>query len=348
MQNEWLNFLENQGAVIEAGGVRHLGDPGAELQAAMDANIVSALTHLGVIEVKGEDAVNFLQSQLTNNVALLGPNDSQLGAYCTPKGRILANFRLFRCSESLCLRLPVDVLAATLERLKKFVLLSKVTLEDVSQQKAIIGCNGPDIEALMQAVCGPLPRSIDQAVHTGSFSIMRVPGTQPRFEICGDLPQIQALWSSLDDTLVRTGPDAWTLLDIQAGLPNIHQQTMEAFLPQMVNLDLLGGVSFTKGCYPGQEIVARTRYLGTLKRRMHSVRINAGNAPVPGTPLYSGSGDSGQAAGTIVESMRTPAGDIAALAVLQTALLDTTLSLRDADGPQLELVELPYSLQAGE
>jgi len=192
MQNEWLNFLEDHGAVVEAGWIRHLGDPDTELQAAMDADIVSALTHLGVIEVQGKDAVNFLQSQLTNNVTLLGPNDSQLGAYCSPKGRILANFRLFRCSESLCLRLPADVLAATLERLKKFVLLSKVTLDDISQEKVFIGCSGPDIEALLQPVCGPLPQSLDKVVHSDDYSIMRVPGRHPRFEICGGTSAEQA------------------------------------------------------------------------------------------------------------------------------------------------------------
>jgi hypothetical protein len=143
------------------------------------------------------------------------------------------------------------------------------------------------------------------------------------------------------------GPDFWALLDIRAGLPTVYDQTAEAFVPQMANLQLVEGVSFTKGCYTGQEVVARMQYLGKLKRRMYLARIAAADVPPPGTDLYAPGSESGQGTGKVVDARRAPAGDIEALVVVETGSAETgDVRLGGPDGPPLTFSPLPYPLPA--
>jgi folate-binding protein YgfZ len=138
-------------------------------------------------------------------------------------------------------------------------------------------------------------------------------------------------------------------MDIRAGIPNVFEDTVEAFVPQMANLQLVGGVSFTKGCYTGQEVVARMQYLGKLKRRMYHARVDAGQPPTPGTEVFSPSSDSGQGAGRIVDAAASPDGGYEVLAVLQISSADANdLQLGDIDGPALQLMELPYAFEQSE
>jgi folate-binding protein YgfZ len=211
-----------------------------------------------------------------------------------------------------------------------------------------LGLSGIDAERELAEYAGTPPEQVDETVQQDQQVVIRVPGMHPRFEIFTDFERASALWSRLNVRSAPIGADAWQLLDIQAGIPMIYPPTVEAFVPQMTNLQLIGGVNFKKGCYPGQEIVARTQYLGKLKRRMYKARIAAPQRPTPGEELFARA-DAGQSAGNLVSSAPHPDGGYAALVVLKSSLADagSEMHLGSADGPLLTLEPLPYSVPTG-
>jgi folate-binding protein YgfZ len=227
-----------------------------------------------------------------------------------------------------------------------FVMRADVTLEDASENFLRIGVSGEDALGELLAMAGQVPE-VGGVTRSGDLSILRVPGIQPRFEVyAGSLQSAQALWDGLNVHGAPVGEPVWRLLEILAGMPSIFAATAELFVPQMTNLQLVDGVNFRKGCYPGQEIVARMQYLGTLKRRMYLGRLDTGQVPLPGDPLFSAN-DSEQPVGRIVDAQPHPDGDIAALAVLQIASADAQdLFLGAADGPAFTLQDLPYTFDA--
>lgn len=350
---EWSEFLAGCGGSVVAGRTEHFAHAEAELQAALhDGAICSDLSHQGLIAAHGTDAVQFLQGQLTCDVQRVSADHSLLGAFCSPKGRVLASFRLFRREDGFYLELPQQLVEITLARLRKYVLRAKVVLTDASDQSVRFGVAGRAAEAVLTERCGALPATINDVIHTtggdrSGVTVIRLPGIAPRFELHGSLPVMQRLWKSLDCAVTFTGAEPWRLLDILAGIPAIYPETVEAFVPQMLNLDALDGISFQKGCYTGQEIVARTHYLGKLKRRMYVARVDSAQPPRPGDPLFSPQADASQSAGRIVDAARHPDGGYALLAV---ALIDCAergvLQLGDAQGATLNLEPLPYPLTA--
>lgn len=333
MNTDWQQFLQSQGATVDDRGQARFADapllPGCGLW---------ALTGLGLIRASGEEAKSFLQGQLTNDVNAVDPGHSQLSGYCSPKGRMMAMFRIFQRGDDLYLMLPRERLDAVLKRLRMFVLRSKVILGDASDELVIAGIAGDCAAAsLPQAPADP-----DQSATAGGLTAIRVAGEPDRFLVIGEPAAVQAWWqaSSADPGTA----DGWPLLDIRAGIPQVVDATAEAFVPQMANLQLVNGVSFTKGCYTGQEVVARMQYLGTLKRRMYRVRIAADTCPAPGSELFSASSESGQGAGKVVDARPSPDGGCEALVVCQIASMEAgDLRLGDAGGPALEPLELPYA-----
>jgi folate-binding protein YgfZ len=227
-----------------------------------------------------------------------------------------------------------------MKRLQMFVLRAKVTLSDDSEQLARIELSGECATDLL-----PIdPPQADNGVTSGDgYCVVRIPGDRPRFMVLGEPGPIQALWEEAAQTAQPTGREAWALLDIRAGLPSVYETTSDAFVPQMANLQLVDGVSFTKGCYTGQEVVARMQYLGKLKRRMYRVRLDAAEAPRPGDELYSASSESGQGAGRVVAAAPSPDGGFEALVVtpIPSAEADD-LHLHDTRGPALTLLGNPY------
>lgn len=342
MRNDWQEFLARAGAVIEDGSVHHFSDPRQEVRAAAAGDVAADLSHWSLIRAAGADAEAFLQGQLTNDVRQLG-SGSQLSGYCTAQGRMLALFRLFKRDGNFYLQLPAALRESVLKRLRMFVLRAKVTLEVADDELSRIGVAGPGVEAGLRARLGALPAQPDEGTSTGALTVLRLRGPHPRFEIVGPYVDLERLWSDLALTLVGAG--AWAWLDISAGVPTVLPATVEAFVPQMTNLELLGGVNFKKGCYPGQEIVARTHYLGRLKQRMYRAHVDDTQAPKAGDPLYAPNFGE-QTAGTIVDAQPAPEGGYDLLAVAQIASADVgVLSLRAPDGPSVTLLPLPYALQ---
>ncbi len=345
MKSDWKAFLQHKGAeVSDDGFVQSFGNEERELRVVTTGEVIADLSHLGLIAVYGEDAAAFLQGQFTGDVRQVDSGHSQLSAYCSPKGRMLANFRIFMRGDRYFLCLPRTLVEGTVKRLRMFVLRAKVTLEDASDSLVRIGFSGPQSESELRAYLGNLPPQVDEAVQAKDLTAIRLPGPHPRFEIHGELEPMKKLWTTLDVHAAPVGRDPWELLDIRAGLPMVYEQTADAFVPQMTNLQVLGGVNFKKGCYTGQEVVARMQYLGKLKRRMYRARVDASEQPQPGDGVFA-EGSNGQSTGKVVSARRAPDGGFELLAVLEIARThDAPLHLGNAGGPVLELLDLPYAL----
>jgi folate-binding protein YgfZ len=287
------------------------------------------LSHFGLICFVGAEALAFLHNQLTCDVAGLESGSSTYGSYCTPKGRVLATFLLWRKGDEYFMQLPGSLREPIQKQLSKYILRAKVTVADATSEYSLIGVAGKDAAALARRAAG-------------DETVIRLAGE--RYEIAAPRERGQAILGALASDTEKVDPEYWDWLDIRAGVPVILPATQEAFVPQMVNLDLIGGLSLTKGCYPGQEIVARMHYRGTLKQRMYLANVAAADLPQPGDKLYSpGFGE--QACGTIVNAARSPEGGCDVLAVVQIASAEKgNVHWKSPGGPTLRFMPLPYSV----
>ncbi len=348
MKPEWKDFLLNEGAEFNDAGdcVSTFGNPKREMQVINTGEVICDLSHFGLIGVSGDDAVTFLQGQFTNDINQVSNSRSQLSAYCNPKGRMFANLRIFKRENTFYIELPLELLETVLKRLRMFVLRAKVTIEAVSESLIRFGSSGNRISREFCDIIGVMPAEVDDCIEFGDYTIIRVPSLTPSYEIHGQMEPMQKLWQQFNVDSAPVGAGAWQLLNIQAGVPVITTATSEAFVPQMTNLHLLGGISFTKGCYTGQEIVARMHYLGKLKKRMYHVRIETDDEVTAGEQLFVAASSSGQNTGTIVNAQRHGEGSYEALAVIQISDAEAGgLRLRDKNGPKIEVLELPYAFE---
>ncbi|MDQ2696146.1 MAG: folate-binding protein, partial [Pseudomonadota bacterium] len=270
------------------------------------------MSHYGLIAAAGPDTETFLQGQFTCDLRQVTPRHSRLGAWCSPKGRMLVIFRLFRRDDGYYLRLPRAQTGAILKRLQLYVLRAKTTLKH-DDALAGLGVAGDRAAARLQETIGTLPAQTDETVTVQNLTVIRVPGH--RFEVYGPAGAMTPLRTALEAQVPAADADAWRLAEILAGIPTVYPETADAFLPQMTHLQHLNGVSFRKGCYTGQEVVARTQYLGRLKRRMVLAGIAVDSPPAPGQELFS---ETGQSVGRIVDAARHPDGGCRVLAVVQT------------------------------
>jgi folate-binding protein YgfZ len=314
----------------------------AEDARSPDKPVLVPLPVFGVIAVSGPDAVPFLQAQLTNDVAHLGAAQLQLNGYCTAKGRLLATFHQWRHGDEVMLRLPREILPAVMKRLAMFILRAKVKLADASDAWSTYALLARGAGDLAQRAGLELPASAWSGVVTGDLRIDRLPpadGLSDRFLLT--LPASAALPAWCDD-VARAPADLWWWSEVEAAVPTVFAATQEKFVPQMVNFEVLGGVNFKKGCYPGQEVVARSQYLGKLKRRMH--RAHADQAAVAaGQDVYH-SGEE-QPVGTVVMAAPSPRGGTDLLFEVPIDRLQSgTLHLASNAGPVLLVRPLPYEL----
>lgn len=300
------------------------------------------LSRSGLVYFSGDDAGTFLSNLLTCDVAGLGPARSAYGAYCTPKGRALATFLLWRSEQAYFMQLPSPLREPIQKQLSRYILRSKVKAVDATGDWTLIGVAGTVAADLVQRVAGHAPAAVHDVVHAGGVTVIHLPAG--RYEIVVPRDRTQSMLAALSAGAEKAGPDHWDWLDIRAGIPTILPATQEAFVPQMVNLDLIGGVSFEKGCYPGQEIVARMHYRGTLKQRMVLANIALDEPPQPGEKLYSP--DFGeQACGTIVNAARSPEGGHDLLASIQIAsAAKGDVHWKSPGGPAIKLLSLPYNV----
>jgi folate-binding protein YgfZ len=308
---------------------------------------VVKLEHLGIIRVTGADAASFLQGQLTNDVALLGMNESRLAAFCSAKGRMQASFTIYKrpaldtaqTTPDIYMVCSRDILASTLKRLSMFVMRAKVKLTDVTAEFSIFGLTGNTINLIAaQAINTPAT-----ALFNTSTVIALHPAMGQSRALCltpvGDAaPKGDALSTEL-----------WNWGEVHAGIATITAPIVEAFVPQMLNYESVGGVNFKKGCYPGQEVVARSQFRGTLKRRAYVVQIDSTDTqPVVGQEVFHDS-DAEQACGMVVQVAKNPAtdssGGYSAIVSMQvSATVGGKLTLGSASGADITLLPLPYPL----
>lgn len=299
----------------------------ADLQAARDAAVVIPLSHFAVLRFSGEDAADFLQNQLTCDIGQVTPIHAQFGGYCTPQGRLLATFLLLWAGDAYRMVLPVELADTIASRLRKYVLRSRVRIER-EEALRMLGLGGPQAADAIASAIGPAPRHAMETVLYGNTVLLRLPGDS--FLVVApesDGPQAREKLGALARP---ASVSTWDWLQVRARVPWITLATQDQFIPQMVGLDTLGGVAFDKGCYPGQEIVARTHYLGQVKRHLRS-----GHSPAPALPgetLVAAS----QVRGVIVNAAPAPQGGVDFVAVSQDAA-EANLRLRSDMGPGVVL-----------
>jgi folate-binding protein YgfZ len=304
----------------------------------MQSDLVADLSHNALLRVTGDDAAAFLHGQFTNDVQLLTVGAAQWSGWCSAKGRLLATFLLLRRADGFLLMLPAEIAASVAKRLALFVLRSKVKIEDVSALHALVGIAGPDAAPLVAGHWGAAPAAMASVDKDGALCVAL---GDDRFLALLPAAAASAFRDLFPSGWKRAADDAWEWTSIQAGVPSIVAATQEAFVPQMANFELVGGVSFKKGCYPGQEIVARTQYRGGLKRRMALAHVAGNERPQPGQSVYS-SAFAGQSAGTIVNAAPAPEGGFDALVVAQVeALAQRDLRWNSPDGPSVEIRRHP-------
>jgi len=307
------------------------------------APFLSPLLHLGSLRFEGPDAMTFLQGQLSSDVAQLAAERIQRSSYNSAKGRVLADLLLWRDPQHhdvVHALLAADLAAAIAKRLAMFVLRAKVRVSDVSAAGARLGVGGAGAQAAVLAALGARPERGSVVVHEGA-ALLGLPDGRVIVEV--DAARAQPVQDSLTAHTVPAAAAAWFDSDIRAGVPLVTAATSDQFVPQALNLDVLGAVSFQKGCYPGQEIVARTQYLGRLKERLFAFGVEA---PVPavGTRVYAAPFGE-QPCGTVVTAATGVAGRARMLAVVQRAAADAgDLHLGGREGPVLAPLSLPYDV----
>jgi hypothetical protein len=340
MIESWKICLQSHGAVIENDTVQHFGKPAAELAAVKNGTIIADLSQLGITALSGEDTVAFLQGQLTNDVRQLHADTAQWNGYCSPKGRLLGNFLMWRQGDDFLLQMSGDIRESVQKKLSMFIMRSKTKARDASDDNVRLVIAGANAADAVKAAFGALPDAPMKSAHTEPGTVIRVGAD--KFLLSIQPSTAERIWASLVQTATPVGAPVWDGLRLNAGIPMITAATQDQFVPQMVNLEVIGGVSFQKGCYTGQEIVARSQYLGKLKRRMFLAHADL--AAAPGDSLYSADMD-GQATGMVVNIAPAPDGGFDLLAVMQVESAKTnTMHLKALDGAALSLKPMPYAM----
>lgn len=284
----------------------------------------ATISDQGLIRASGEEAAQFLHNLLTNDIQHLAEGTARQAALCTAKGRMIASFLIWREGNDYLLMLSADILPAILKKLSMYVLRSKVKLTDASAERTLIGTVGANLGPAQAMVTAPVAGGTAIRLDADRVVLAVPADTTP-----AALPPA----GSLDD---------WHLAEIKHGIPRITAGTQELFTPQMVNYELpaVGGVSFQKGCYPGQEIVARTQYLGKVKRRM--VRVALDQAFAPGTDVFTPEAGE-QHCGAVVLTAPAPGGGFESLLVVQSSGAEAdAVHVGAPSGPKAKLLSLPY------
>jgi hypothetical protein len=346
MNQDWQAFLTQQGAQLQEGVVQHFGDLQAELLASRDHTVLCDLSQFGTLKVSGEEAQKFLQNLLSNDITAVNAKTAQLSSFNSPKGRMMATFLIWQNGGDYFLQLPRSLSAAMLKRLSMYVMRAKVNISDVSDEMVCLGLSGITAPHLIKQHFSASPEQDWAVIQHDEASIIRIASN--RFQICTPSQHASVWWSRLAAAAQPAGSVCWDWLNIRAGIPVITPATQEQFVLQMANLDILGGVSFKKGCYPGQEIVARTHYLGKQKRRMFLAHIESDSAVAAGNELFSAE-MAGQACGMVVNASPAPGGGFDLLAVMQISSHETgNVHFQSLQGAKLGFLPLPYSLPPGE
>ncbi|MEP1470276.1 MAG: hypothetical protein ABJK20_10610 [Halieaceae bacterium] len=302
----------------------------------------SLLSNEGLLHIKGPDSLTFLQGQTTCDTRDAGPEQAVPGVYCTPKGRTVADFLLVSLGDDqFALRMRKDIVDAAAQVLGKYIIFSKAELSPDDDGWRITACWGDDAANIISTVFGELPQGQYKAINGDEFQLVQIDEQGKQFECY--LKADSELENQLASACNAGEQGDWEALQIAAGIARIESATVEEFIPQTLNYDLTGFISFTKGCYTGQEVVARLHYRGKSKRRGYAGTIDASEPPAAGAPLFASGSD--KAVGNVVNACRDSQGVVWIMASATADGAISGLRLEDGGGPQMTLTELPYSIE---
>ena len=327
---------------MQEGVVLHFGDASGELATTQSGTVLCDMGQFSILKVSGEEAQTFLQNLVSSEVREVSAQRAQASSLNSAKGRMLATFLIWQQGADYCLHLPKSLAAPIHKRLSMYVLRAKVKIADDSAQHVCLGLSGAAAASLLQGLYGTLPQHPLTMQSYGEDSVIFAGGN--RYQINTTAERAPELWKKLSAGARAVGAPCWDWLNIRAGIPVILPVTQEQFVAQMANLELLGGVGFKKGCYPGQEIVARMQYLGKLKRRMYLAHVGGDAAPQAGDELFSTDME-GQASGMVVNAAPAPGSGYDLLAVIQiSSHAEHTLHWKSLQGAALQFLPLPYEV----
>ncbi|MBF8269042.1 MAG: GCV T protein [Gammaproteobacteria bacterium] len=334
MLAEWRTFLLSQGARFEDGEVVDFGATDREATVAFSGPIIMDLSFLAVITISGKDATAFLNGQFTTDVTQLADGGVQFSAWCNPKGQVIANFILTRIDEDYHLLLPRELQESFLARLRRYVLRAAVTIMGGKDTMPRLGVQ-------FSGETAGVPFQSEGASRADSLVIVPVPASRNRWISFGTVADLGKQWLTLAQQATATGSYTWRLCDIQDAIPWITSATAETCLPQMLNLDLLQGLSYKKGCFPGQEIIARLHYRGKYSQRLFIARLDTTVGIAPGTKIFTV--DKSQSIGTIITSARHPEQGCSALVILEVNYVNPELlCLENSSARFLQISTPPY------
>ena len=346
MREAWREHLRSSGPSATQEDLPPPEEAANEARAALHGDIIVDLTHRALIAVSGPDARTLLQGQFTNDIEAVNESRTQLSAWCSIKGRVLALFRIWQRGEALLLELPAELEGTIAARLRMYVLRARVSIESASEDTVRFGVSGTQVADCLAEEHGPLPAQPDMARQFGECTLVRLRGDRPRFQVIAPFDAALALWERCRQNSTPVAVPAWDLLDIRAGIASVSAAGSDRFLPQALHLDRVDGLSFDKGCYAGQEIIARTHYLGRLKRHLHRAAIHATEPPIPGDAILAGVRDRDESVGQVVNAAASERnGRWELLAVINDAAMTGELRLRHSLGPALEILPLPHHVE---
>ena len=335
MNQNWKNFLITKNAAFSADG--EIRFPGTENNGK---NVIFPISSLDILTVSGSDATSFLQGQATCNINDITETKGSFGAFCTPKGRTISTFFIIKQNESYLLVLPSGLLEKVTKKLQLYILRSDVLLNDTQDEFCLFGMTCPDTaESDLN-----LPDQNYTATGNHEIKAIRFPALQPRFLIIGPTQSAIDLWTDFTEnqTYHTANSSDWSYLDVISGIPWLNSETSEEFIPQMINLDQLDGISFNKGCYTGQEIVARTHYLGKSKRKMYLADSSPMEPVGSGLNIIDHEIDQQQSVGRVLVACRQN-DQVKMLVVMQIANADSKkLLIENRDQDEVSLSELSY------
>ena len=335
----WQDFLTQQGATITAGLVTSFGETPGNYP-TLSATLTD-LSNLGVLALEGIDSKRFLQGQSTSDTEQLNADTVLPGAFCNAKGRMLSSYHAVEAeTDTVLLVMHRPLVDTTINNLGKYAAFFKTSLSNASEDYRLLGISGPDCESVLEQHFDAIPTALNQLCITENYLLLRISPQQ--FLVIVKTAAVVELWQKLAPSFTPTGIDYWQLQSIRAGQACVQAETFEQFVPQMLNLQATGAVNFKKGCYTGQEIVARMQYLGKLKRRTYRVIIEASKPPQVATEIFASANN--KLVGSVLLAASADEKSTEMLAVLHEEQADASSFIIDGESVKVSIAELPYSL----
>lgn len=345
MNPVWRDFLKTQGAQFDTDRLLGFADHAYD---TVD-NIIADLSHLAIIHISGDDAESFLHGQLTINIKTFANNHFQFAAWCNPKGQVKVTCIIYRYDDGYTILLPDELREIFIRQLQMYILRSDVKIADQSDTLVRLGIQTQNPESFSQLIAAVPDQQGDVTINGSGHCLYLHSGGDNqdlrRYILIGSADSVTNYWKELVPDHCPVATAIWELLDIQAAYPWLSTDSTEKFLPQMLNLDLIDGLNYQKGCYPGQEIIARLHFRGQVKRRLNLATCEREPDPVPDTEFNKGgqlyAGDD-KSIGTVI-NIQAFANKYYLLAIIDVDIIEQAIHLGGIDGPVLNIELLPYA-----